>query len=126
MLSMVATRRKAERRSGARVPKARQAPLNSSIRAIRLRISGVILMASERTIVQHYTQLHPFNIRLTQPNATKTGVNGYLPGSALDEIGEQLSRQPDLAVSSRAGTQSIDHPEVHPRHKSVVPGLQRM
>ena len=39
MLSMVATRRKALRRSGASVPKARQAPLNL---AIRKRISGEI------------------------------------------------------------------------------------
>ena len=33
MLSMVATRLSAERRTGASVPKARHAPLNSSIRA---------------------------------------------------------------------------------------------
>ena len=40
MLSIVATRRMADRRSGASVPKARHAPLNSSILAIRFRISG--------------------------------------------------------------------------------------
>jgi hypothetical protein len=38
--------RSAESRSGASVPKARQAPLNSSIRAMRLRISGVIWRVS--------------------------------------------------------------------------------
>ena len=42
MLSMVATRRSAESRSGASVPSARQAPLNSSISAMTARISGVI------------------------------------------------------------------------------------
>jgi hypothetical protein len=42
MLSMVATRRRVERRSGASLPKARQAPLNSSIRASITRITGVI------------------------------------------------------------------------------------
>ena len=47
-LSMVATRRSADRRSGASVPKARHAPLNSSIVAIRRRISGVICRVSAR------------------------------------------------------------------------------
>ena len=42
MLSTVATRRRACRRWGARVPKARHAPLNSSIRAMSERISGVM------------------------------------------------------------------------------------
>jgi hypothetical protein len=42
MLSIVATRRSAESRSGASVPNARHAPLNSSISAINARISGVI------------------------------------------------------------------------------------
>jgi hypothetical protein len=37
ILSIVATLRKADKRSDASVPKARQAPLKSSIRAIRLR-----------------------------------------------------------------------------------------
>ena len=44
MLSMVATRRSADSLSGAKVPKARQAPLNSSMPATRARISGVIWM----------------------------------------------------------------------------------
>jgi hypothetical protein len=56
---VVATRRKADRRSGASVPKARQAPLNSSILAIRLRISGVIWMVSVFSMSQYYTHLHP-------------------------------------------------------------------
>ena len=46
MLSIVATRRSADRRSGAKVPSARHAPLNSSISAIKERISGVIRMVS--------------------------------------------------------------------------------
>lgn len=44
MLSMVATRRMADNRSGARVQRARQAPLNSSTEAIRDRMSGVMEM----------------------------------------------------------------------------------
>jgi hypothetical protein len=51
MLSIVATRRKALSRSGASVPSARQAPLNSSISAIRERISGEILILAESNIV---------------------------------------------------------------------------
>ena len=39
MLSMVATRRSALSRSGANVPNARHAPLNSSMRAISSRMS---------------------------------------------------------------------------------------
>ena len=50
MLSMVATRRRADRRSGASAPWARQTPLNSSIPAIRLRTSGVIWMVSVRSL----------------------------------------------------------------------------
>ena len=56
MLSMVATRRSAESRSGASVPKARQAPLNSSIRAMSAPISGVIWRLSVRNIIQGCTQ----------------------------------------------------------------------
>ena len=59
ILSMVATRRRADSRAGASVPKARQAPLNSSILAMRLRISGVIWMVSALSINQYYTHLHP-------------------------------------------------------------------
>src|SRR5882672_1212608 len=59
MLSMVATRRRAESRSGASVPRARQAPLNSSIPAISERISGVILRVLDRNMDQYYAQLHP-------------------------------------------------------------------
>lgn len=60
MLSMVATRRRADSRSGASVPRARQAPLNSSILAMRFRISGVIWMVSVRSTNQYFTHLHPF------------------------------------------------------------------
>ena len=55
MLSMVATRRSAESRSGARVPKARQAPLNSSISATRESISGVICKEARLIIAHFYT-----------------------------------------------------------------------
>jgi hypothetical protein len=48
MLSIVATRRSADSLSGASAPNARQAPLNSSIPAIRARISGVIWRVSVR------------------------------------------------------------------------------
>ena len=46
MLSMVAIIRNAFKRSGASVPNARHAPLNSSISATRVSISGVICMVS--------------------------------------------------------------------------------
>jgi len=52
MLSMVATRRRAESRSGASIPRARHAPLNSSIRAIRPKTSGVMWRVSVRIIAQ--------------------------------------------------------------------------
>jgi hypothetical protein len=48
---MVATRRKALSRSGASVPSARQAHLNSSISAIRERISGEIWILAESNIM---------------------------------------------------------------------------
>ncbi len=60
MLSMVATRRRADSRSGAREPRARQAPLNSSISAIRRSISWVICNEAVGNIPIYtpiYTQL---------------------------------------------------------------------
>ena len=60
-LSMVATRRCANSRSEGRAPKARQAPLNSLIPAISVRISGVMWRLSVRTMGQCYAQLHPIN-----------------------------------------------------------------
>lgn len=69
ILSIVATRRKADRRSGASVPKARHAPLNSSILAIIVRMSWVIWMVSVRIMapIVHpitpnyavYPKIHP-------------------------------------------------------------------
>ena len=50
MLSMVATLRRAVRRSGARVPRARQAPLNSSMRAIKRKISAEMCRVSVQNI----------------------------------------------------------------------------
>lgn len=47
MRSMVAIRRSADSCSGASIPSARYAPLNSSISEARERMSGVILMASD-------------------------------------------------------------------------------
>ena len=55
MLSIVATRRKALKRSGSKLPSARQAPLNSSISEISARISVVIL------IVFYFNILVPFH-----------------------------------------------------------------
>ena len=48
ILSMPVKRRRADSRSGASVPKARHAPLNSSILAMRFRISCVRWSVSER------------------------------------------------------------------------------
>lgn len=78
MLSMVATRRKAESCSGARVPRAFHVPLNSSISALRPRNSGVMFKVSA-VIISIYTptntQLYPitklgkfdFRIRIDLP-----------------------------------------------------------
>src|SRR5690606_9550811 len=66
MLSMVATRRRVDSRSGASVPKARQAPLNLSLLAMRLRISGVIWMVSVFSITNTtptYTHFRDTSIR---------------------------------------------------------------
>jgi hypothetical protein len=60
MLSMVATRRSADRRSGAKVPRARYAPLNSSISATRESISGVICTVDVWNMIHFYTHKHPF------------------------------------------------------------------
>jgi hypothetical protein len=57
MLSMVATRRRPDRRSGAIRPIARQAPLNSSISAISDRISGVMRRVAMLSAIP---LLHPF------------------------------------------------------------------
>jgi hypothetical protein len=57
-LSMVATRRSAERRSGAKVPKACHAPLNSSSSAMRFRISGVIWRTFARIITPNNTPIY--------------------------------------------------------------------
>lgn len=71
MLSMVATRRRAERRSGAKLPRARHAPLSSSISAMAERMAGVMrsdwvrimpISIPNYTRFGHrhfYTQLHP-------------------------------------------------------------------
>jgi hypothetical protein len=54
IVTIVATRRKADSRSGASVPKARQAPLNSSTRAIRLRLSGEAIFLRGHNIVMSW------------------------------------------------------------------------
>src|SRR5450631_765200 len=62
-LSMVATRRSAERRSGARFPSARHAPLNSSSSEIRARTGGVMIRFSVLSCPPidppNYTHFHP-------------------------------------------------------------------
>jgi hypothetical protein len=70
MLSTVATRRRAERRSGARVPKARQAPLSSSISATRESISGVIRKVDAWMITHSYTRKYP----LCSPRPTSSST----------------------------------------------------
>jgi len=55
MLSMVATFRSADSRSGASLPRAFQAPLNSSIRATRARMSGVICRVAVSNLTPIYT-----------------------------------------------------------------------
>jgi hypothetical protein len=62
LVALVATRLRAERRSGASLSRERQAPLNSSIMAMSRRISGVIRRASASSMRQNYTHLHPFNV----------------------------------------------------------------
>lgn len=63
MLSIVATCRNEERRSGASVPNVRHAPLNSSIPAMKFRNSGVIRMVSVLNMVllhtHYYTHKYP-------------------------------------------------------------------
>ena len=58
MLSIVATRRRLDSRSGAIRPIARQAPLNSSISAIRDRISGVMRSVAVLSVMP---LIHPFS-----------------------------------------------------------------
>ena len=79
MLSMVATRRRAERRSGARVPRARQAPLNSSISATRESISGVICKVDVWSITHFYTRKYPICNPPPTSNSTPTSThfNGW-------------------------------------------------
>ena len=69
-ISIVATRRKALSRSGASVPSARHAPLNSSISPIRERTSGEIWMLAVSNIVvfKHiYTHTHPYGQQIAFP-----------------------------------------------------------
>ena len=61
MLSIVAIRRKLNKRSGASVPSARQAPLNSSISDMIPRISGVIWMVvalRKEPLISKYTPIY--------------------------------------------------------------------
>src|ERR1700722_20607414 len=69
MLSIVATRRNAESRSGARVPSACHAPLNSSSPAMRFRISGVIWRVP---------------VRIITPNDTPNYTHSLTPGTTPD------------------------------------------
>lgn len=85
MLSMVATRRNADKRSGAIAPRARHAPLNSSILAIRPKTSGVIWRVStlsiNRSLNQKHTHLHPIAVRAAHCAAqTRNGHVDMIPG----------------------------------------------
>src|SRR5690606_11532940 len=90
MLSTVATRRNADSRSGASVPRARQAPLNSSMPAIKPRISGEIWRESVRIMqpivhpftpktpdIHSATYLHPFR------RTRRQGMFDYAFGRAI-------------------------------------------
>jgi hypothetical protein len=67
MLSIVATRRSAESRSGANVPSARHAPLNSSIPEMSIRMSGVIRRVSVAIMTPNPT---PIYTHIPQPVTT--------------------------------------------------------
>jgi hypothetical protein len=73
MLSIVATRRSAESRSGARVPSARHAPLNSSISEMSVRVSGVIAKLSARKVIP--INIHMGKIKPHTRNATRKYPN---------------------------------------------------
>ncbi len=91
MLSMAATCRSADNRSGDRVLSARQAPLNSSISATSESIAGVIFREAISIMTPLYTHLHPFGGRqrllegcLTVPLEMSLVVaQGRNPSSAL-------------------------------------------
>jgi hypothetical protein len=71
--SIVAMRRRALSRSGARMPSARQAPLNSSSSDRRARSWGVIWRASVLTIPEYL----PVQTRIT--TGYSTGIDRVLP-----------------------------------------------
>lgn len=85
MLSMVATRRRAHRRSGASAPQVRQAPLNSPILVMRLRVSGMIGMVSVRSVNQI---AHPFTPNLARIESCRKGP------ALLQTLANSLGRRP--------------------------------
>lgn len=92
MLSMVAKRRSAESRSVANVPKARHAPLNSSIPAISPRISGVIRVVSVLSGVQVMPEYAPNYTQLGNRSSTPIYAYAATPGggptvSIIDSAG---------------------------------------
>ena len=93
MLSMVVTRRRAYKRSGASVPSARQAPLNSSFVAVSLRISGEIWMESGRVMETNATTS---NTRYER----RTSFPGTYP--YLDEFCQQFSLSTCFSLCSRS------------------------
>src|SRR5437879_3566440 len=135
MLSMVATLRRADRRSGAKAPRARQAPLNSSISAMKPRISGVILRVvgwiMTPNITPNYTQFvqhpktNPFTpiIETLQPQPSGCGhlkvavCRSSTPRSSNDAIGlaeqaivesEIFTRGNNVAFRSRLWASDMD------------------
>jgi hypothetical protein len=75
-LSIVAIRRKLVSFSGARVSMTVQRPLNSSISAMSLRISGVIVMLVMRCMA--YIHFHPF-LDVLHPIAANIRFHPFLP-----------------------------------------------
>ena len=91
---MVATRRKADRRSGARLPSARHAPLNSSISAIIERKVGVM-----RSVwVWIISNCVPNNTQLMQPKSTPNYTR--LVAASSDILGIQAAATAKLRSTS--------------------------
>ena len=104
MLSIVATRRSDERRSGARLRRACQAPLNSSIPAMSFRVSGVISRFSAWNATPkstpNYTHLLP--PRSTPDHADsrawqtiRSGRHAFCPFGNQECPSSQAAKSPD-------------------------------
>lgn len=135
MLAMVATRRKADNRSGANIPSALHAPLNSSISAMSASISGVILRVSVRKLIaisipintHRIAQKHP---QLADPANHQAHLAPFFArkGNRHPKRGRLACRLGDqvIHVSSfaRPGRQSPESRSQMPAQKRVFACLQ--